>query len=185
MRATTTVATIATAVAIDASRSRRRSSSVRWRRAGFVRSATASVTRSSAIAITTITRPARSARAGYELRPLVTTSPRPLPPISPAITTIESANRIVWLTERSSIRRASGSRTLKSSWRRVEPIDSAASTVFARNAADPEGRDPDRRRDRVDHRRDHRRARDRPRRGSRSASGTRTPARSASRRARG
>ena len=40
-------------------RRRRRSSSVRWRCAGFVRSATASVTRSSAIAMTTMTMPAR------------------------------------------------------------------------------------------------------------------------------
>ena len=103
---------------------------MRWRRAGFVRSATASVTRSSAIAITTITMPASSASAGYELRPLVTTSPSPLPPIRPAITTIESANRIVWLTERSSIRRASGRRTFASVCDGVEPIASAASTVF-------------------------------------------------------
>ncbi len=104
---------------------------MRWRRAGFVCSATDSVTRSSAIAMTTITRPASRASAGYELRPLVTTSPSPLPPISPAMTTIESANRMVWLTERSSIRRASGSRTLTSVCEGVDPIASAASTVFA------------------------------------------------------
>ena len=42
---------------------------------------------------------------------------------------------------------------------RVEPIASAASTVFVGNAADPERGDPDRGRDRVDHRRDHGRAR--------------------------
>ena len=58
------------------------------------------------------------------------TSPSPLPPISPAMTTIESAKRIVWLTESSSIRRASGSRTLKSTCCGVDPIASAASTVF-------------------------------------------------------
>ena len=80
--------------------------------------------------MTTITNPARSASAGYEFSPLVTVSPSPLPPIRPAITTIESANRIVWLTERSSIRRASGSCTLPSSCALVEPIDVAASTVL-------------------------------------------------------
>ena len=51
--------------------------------------------------------------------------------MSPAITTIESANRMVWLTERSSIRRASGRRTFASVCAGVEPIASAASTVFA------------------------------------------------------
>ena len=60
----------------------------------------------------------------------MTTAPRPPPPIRPAITTIESANRIVWLTPSSSIRRASGSCTLPSIWRRVAPIDADASTVF-------------------------------------------------------
>ena len=60
----------------------------------------------------------------------MTTSPRPGPPISPAITTIESANRITWLTESSSIRRARGSCTFPSTCQRVEPIASAASTVF-------------------------------------------------------
>ena len=49
----------ATAVATEARRRRRRRSSVRCRWAGFVRSATASVTRSSAIAMTTMTMPAR------------------------------------------------------------------------------------------------------------------------------
>ena len=47
------------------------------------------------------------------------------------MTTIESAKRIVWLTERSSIRRASGSRTLASVCDGVDPIATAASTVFA------------------------------------------------------
>ena len=94
---------------------------VRWRRVGSVRSATASVIRSSAIAITTITIPARIASAGYEFSPLVTTSPSPLPPMSPAMTTIESANRIVWLTPRSSVRRASGSCTFCSICRPSSP----------------------------------------------------------------
>ena len=62
--------------------------------------------------------------------PFVTTPPRPGPPISPAITTIESANRITWLTESSSMRRASGSCTFSSTCRFVEPSASAASTVF-------------------------------------------------------
>ena len=57
----------------------------------------------------TMAAPASSASAGFEYRPLVTTSPSPWPPISPAITTIESANRIVWLTDRRINRRASGS----------------------------------------------------------------------------
>jgi hypothetical protein len=43
--------------------------------------------------------------------PLVTTAPSPPPPMRPAITTIESANRIVWLTPSRIIRRASGSCT--------------------------------------------------------------------------
>src|SRR5262249_45371936 len=97
----------------DAGRGQRREpeAPAQVERGGPARSATASVSRSSAIAITTITIPARIARAGYEFSPLVTTSPRPLPPISPAMTTIESANRIVWLTPRRSVRRARGSCT--------------------------------------------------------------------------
>ena len=61
----------------------------------------------------------------------MTESPRPWPPISPAITTIESAKRMVWLTDSSSIRRASGSCTFVSTCQRVEPSAVAASTVFA------------------------------------------------------
>ena len=38
---------------------------------------------------------------------------------------------MVWFTERSSIRRASGSRTLESTCRDVEPMAWAASTVFS------------------------------------------------------
>ena len=79
----------------------------------------------------TIAKPPSSASAGSDESPFVTTSPRPAPPISPAITTIESAKRIVWLTERSSIRRASGSCTLTIVCQRVEPSACAASTVFA------------------------------------------------------
>ena len=60
----------------------------------------------------------------------MTTSPRPWPPIRPAITTIESAKRIVWFTERSRRRRASGSCTLKSVCSLVAPSACAASTVF-------------------------------------------------------
>ncbi len=60
----------------------------------------------------------------------MTTAPRPPPPIKPAITTIESAKRIVWLTPSKIIRRASGSCTLRSNCLRVAPIDVAASTVF-------------------------------------------------------
>ena len=82
-----------------------------------------------------------------------------MPPISPAITTIESANRIVWLTERSSIRRASGSCTFQSTCQRVEPSAVGGLDRVRRHAADAERGDPDRRRDRVDHRRDDRRAR--------------------------
>ena len=89
----------------------------------------------------------------------MTTSPRPAPPISPAITTIESAKRIVWLTESSSIRRASGSCTFDSTCHRVAPSAVRRLDRVRRDAADPERGDPDRRRDRVDHRRDHRGAR--------------------------
>ena len=95
-----------------------------------MRAAIASVARSSAMAMITIAIPPRMASAGFEYSPLVTTAPRPPPPIRPAITTIESANRIVWLTPRSSMRRASGSCTFASICRRVEPIEAAASTVF-------------------------------------------------------
>ena len=62
--------------------------------------------------------------------PLLTTAPSPPPPISPAITTIESAKRIVWLTPSRIIRRASGSCTFVRIWRVVVPIDVAASTVL-------------------------------------------------------
>jgi hypothetical protein len=48
----------------------------------------------------------------------------------PAMTTIESANRIVWLTASRSIRRESGSWTLVRSCPRVAPSDAAASTVL-------------------------------------------------------
>ncbi len=80
--------------------------------------------------MTTITTPARIASAGFEKRPQLTTAPSPPPPMSPAMTTIESANRIVWLSPRSSIRRDSGSCTFRSIWRPVAPIEAAASTVF-------------------------------------------------------
>ncbi len=50
--------------------------------------------------------------------------------MSPAITTIESAKRIVWLTERSSMRRARGSCTFSNVCVFVAPRASAASTVF-------------------------------------------------------
>ena len=46
------------------------------------------------------------------------------------MTTIESANRIVWLTPRRIIRRASGSWTFAISCARVAPSEVAASTVF-------------------------------------------------------
>ena len=97
-----------------------------------MRSASASVTRSRPIAITTIATPARIASAGLELSPFVTGAPKPpFVSISPAITTIESAKRIVWFTDRSSRRRASGSCTFQSTCRPVEPSAVAASTVFS------------------------------------------------------
>ena len=88
----------------------------------------------------------------------MTTSPSPWPPISPAITTIESAKRIVWFTERRRSRRASGSCTLKSVWQprgaeRLRRLDGVR-----RNAADPERGDADRGRHGVDERRHDRRA---------------------------
>ena len=97
-----------------------------------MRSAIASVERSIEIAMITIAAPARIASAGFVFSPPVTRPPRPGSVlIRLAITTIESANRIVWLTDRSSIFRASGICTLVSICRRVEPIAAAASTVFA------------------------------------------------------
>ena len=83
----------------------------------------------------------------------MTTSPRPGPPISPAITTIESANRIIWLTERSSIRRASGSCTFDEHLPAGRAHRLGGLDRVRGHAADSERRDPDRRRDRVDHRR--------------------------------
>ena len=47
------------------------------------------------------------------------------------MTTSDSANMIVWLTDSSSWRRASGSCTLKSVWAEVEPKALAASTESA------------------------------------------------------
>ena len=49
---------------------------------------------------------------GVVKSPLLTTAPSPPPPISPAMTTIDSAKRIVWLTPSRIILRASGSCTL-------------------------------------------------------------------------
>ena len=77
----------------------------------------------------TIATPASSASAAFEYSPFVTTSPSPRPPIRPAITTSESANMIVWLTDSSSCRRASGSCTLNSVCSGVAPNACAASTV--------------------------------------------------------
>ncbi len=53
------------------------------------------------------------------------------------MTTIESANRIVWLTPSRIMRRASGSCTLRSSCVRVAPIEVAASTVLTGTTAIP------------------------------------------------
>ena len=77
----------------------------------------------------TIAPPASSASDALEYSPLVTTSPSPRPPIRPAITTSESPNMIVWLTESRSWRRASGSCTLKSVCSGVAPNAFDASTV--------------------------------------------------------
>ncbi len=94
------------------------------------------------MAITTITKPARIARDGVVNSPLLTTAPRPPPPISPPMTTMESANRIVWLTPSRIIRRASGSCTFVRIWRVVVPIDVAASTVLTGTPRMPERGDP-------------------------------------------
>ena len=53
----------------------------------------------------------------------------PPAPISAAITTIPNAIMMVWLTPRMMTRLAIGSCTLRRSCQRVEPSDSAASTV--------------------------------------------------------
>ena len=52
-----------------------------------------------------------------------------MPPISPAMTTSDSANMIVWLTDSRIWRRASGSCTFASVCQRVAPNALAASTV--------------------------------------------------------
>ena len=85
--------------------------------------------------------------------------PGPGAPMSAVMTTIESAIMIVWLTPMPIVRRASGSWTLVRTCQRVEPSETAASTVVGRHPADAERGDPDRRRDRVDERRDRRRRR--------------------------
>ncbi len=55
--------------------------------------------------------------------------PRPGASMSAVMTTIESASIIVWLMARTICGRAIGTWTLRSVWRRVEPIEVAASTV--------------------------------------------------------
>jgi hypothetical protein len=127
--ATTTVPAITAATTSDSIRSRRLAAAPRCRFVGSVRSAIASVIRSNAIAMTTITVPARIASAGFEKRPEFTTAPSPPPPMSRDDHHREGEHdRLV--EPRSSMRRDIGSCTFVSICRFVAPIDAAASTVF-------------------------------------------------------
>ena len=63
--------------------------------------------------------------------------PRPGPSIKAAMVAIDSAAIIVWLSPTTMVRRAIGSWTLRSSWRRVEPIDVVASTVVGETVRMP------------------------------------------------
>ena len=141
-------------------------------------------TRSSTIAIATIAMPASSASPTFEV-----VRGRRAPrgrgrrrATSAAITTMPSAIMIVWLTPSMIEGFASGSCTLRSICRRVEPNDVATSSDGVGHAADPEAGQADRGRQREDHRRDDRRRRRRCRTAARAAAGTRTPGSSASRR---
>ena len=132
---------------------------VRCRFAGSVRFAIASVDRSSAIAMITIATPAKIAKTGSVYSPFVTASPRPAPPIRPAITTIESAKRIVWLTESNIMRARQRDLHLRQHLPPGRAERRGRLDRVGHDAADPESGDPDRGRDGVDHRRHHRRAR--------------------------
>ena len=84
------------------------------------------------------------------VRPFTTWNPSAPPPISPAMMTTESTIMIVWFTPSRIEGRASGSCTFSSSCRGVAPYATAASTDLLRHLPDPEVREPDRRRQRVD-----------------------------------
>src|ERR671916_67730 len=83
------------------------------------------------MAIITIPRPPMNALPTSSwLRPRTTVSPRPPDPTSAAMTTIERASMITWLTPAMIVGRACGSSTLRSVCQGVAPKAWAASTVF-------------------------------------------------------
>ena len=91
-----------------------------------------SVRRSRTIARMTIASPASNAAPTSTLISARSMSaPRPGASMRAVMTTIERAIMIVWLTPRPIVRRASGSWTLRRTCRRVEPSETAASTVSA------------------------------------------------------
>ena len=94
------------------------------------RSLAAVVVRSSMIAIATIARPATEAAPTFWIWSAATTGlPRPGPLTSAAIVAIDSAAIVHWLMPTTMVRLAIGSCTWRSIWRRVSPMDSAASIV--------------------------------------------------------
>ena len=107
----------------------------------------------------TIATPASSASAAFEYRPFVTTSPSPRPPIRPAITTSESANMIVWLTDEQQLLARERQLHLEERLQRRRAQRLRGLDRVGGHAADAERRDPDGRRDGVDHRADDRRGR--------------------------
>ena len=63
--------------------------------------------------------------------------PRPGPSISAAMTAIESAAMMVWLSPTMIVRRAIGSCTLRSSWLPVDPSEVVASMVVGETVRRP------------------------------------------------
>ena len=91
------------------------------------------VARSSMIARKTTARPATMPSPTLRMINASTTGlPSPGAPMSAAITTKDSAARVVWLTPRMIVCLAMGSCTLRSSCHLVDPIDCAASIGPAR-----------------------------------------------------
>src|SRR2546430_8516119 len=95
-----------------------------------LRVVTLRVTRSRIMAMITIARPpTKPVPTSSWLNPATTTAPRPPPPMSAAMTTIESASMITWLTPAMIVGSASGSSTLIKVCPGVAPKAWAASTV--------------------------------------------------------
>ncbi len=84
------------------------------------------------MAMTTMARPALKATPTSRVcSALTTVLPRPGASIRAAMVTMDSAAMMVWFTPMTTVRLDMGSSTLVSVCRRVDPSDSAASTVVA------------------------------------------------------